>query len=229
MKEKILEYANTYLKNADKLIYSHGSRTFLSGYDLYDKEHGNRGNIDCSTFVIMVLSGIPYEKSPYAAGTVKGIQPGSVEWAEQGLVDYSDLPDHYIGIAERIGRPYLEGPKGLDLHKAETLGISVQMLEEEIRASGVVRRSVFLADYYYRKGSCYSDPSERSPGDLVFFYSQGFFKEGEKIFSVKPEINHVGIIDVNTDLMINSSSKGPAVSRVPVIGEREIAFFAHTV
>ncbi len=71
--------------NADKLIYSHGSRTFLSGYDLYDRKHGNRGNIDCSTFVIRVLSGIPYEKSPYAAGTVKGIQPGSAEWAEREI------------------------------------------------------------------------------------------------------------------------------------------------
>lgn len=224
----ILECAESYLMNADRLIYSYGSRTFLSGYDLYDPEHGMRGNIDCSTFAILVLSGIPYEESPYAKGTVKGIHPGAAEWAEHELADFSDLPDHYTGIAERIGRPYLEGPKGLDLKKAEEFGISIQLLGEEIRACGVIRRSVFLAEHYKEKGMCYTDPDDRRPGDLVFFASDGFFREGENVYSVKPEIVHVGILNEDPEWMIHSSGKGPAVSQVPVFGKREPAFFAHS-
>ena len=38
----VLETARTYLDNADRLIYSYGSRTFLSGYELYDREYESR-------------------------------------------------------------------------------------------------------------------------------------------------------------------------------------------
>ena len=224
---RILQCAYSYLEHADKLIYSYGSRTFLSGYDLYDPGHDMRGNIDCSTFAILALSGITYEESPYAKGTVIGIGQAVADWADRDLADFSDLPDHYVGIAERIGRPYLNGPKGLDLEKAEAMGVSVQMLKNEIRAVGTVRRSVFLADHYKDKGTCFSDPSEVRPGDLAFFMSDGFFKENGRVFSVEPEINHVGIISEDTDMMINSSAIGPAVSKVPVIGERVPVFYAH--
>ena len=224
--KRILECAESYLRNAGRLIYSHGSKTFLSGYDLFDREHEQRGNIDCSTFVILCLSGIPYENSPYAKEDADEIILQPADWADPKIADFENLPDHYISIAERIGRPYLQGPRGLDLRKAETMGISVQTLKEEIEASGVVRRSVFIAEHYRKKGTCFSDPSCTMPGDLVFFLSKGFFKEGERIYSAEPEINHVGIIAAEKDQMIHSSGKGPAVSKVPVFGEREIAFFA---
>lgn len=224
--KSILECAVSYLRNADRLIYSHGSKTFLSGYDLHDREHEMRGNIDCSTFVILCLSGIPYEESPYAGTGKDGIVLKPAPWADPQIADFAHLPDHYTSIAERIGRPYLQGSRGLDLRKAETMGISVQVLKEEIEASGVVRRSVFLAEHYQKKGTSFSDSSGVMPGDLVFFLSKGFFKEGERIYSAEPEINHVGIISDEKGRMIHSSPNGPAVSKNSIFGERKIAFFA---
>ena len=100
--EQILAVARSYLANADRLIYSYGSRTFLSGYALYDRAYGGRGNIDCSTFVILVLAGIPYEASPYALGTVEGMKPGPFFWVQTDLEDFSGLPRAYVDIAERI-------------------------------------------------------------------------------------------------------------------------------
>lgn len=62
----ILQCAFSYYQNTDKLIYSGGRRTFLSGWPVHDKERNMRGNIDCSTYILLVCSGIPYEESPYA-------------------------------------------------------------------------------------------------------------------------------------------------------------------
>ena len=72
--EEILTCAESWLAHADRLVYSYGSRTFLSGYDLY--EPGGRGHIDCSTLVLLVLAGIAYEESPYALGSAGRIWPG---------------------------------------------------------------------------------------------------------------------------------------------------------
>ena len=63
-----LAVAQTYLDAADRMIYSGGGLTFLSGESIWDDEHDGRGNIDCSTFVLLVLSGITYGKSPYVTG-----------------------------------------------------------------------------------------------------------------------------------------------------------------
>lgn len=151
--------------------------------------------------VVLVLSGIPYEDSPYVKGkeSLRSLKPA--DWAEQDLFDYSKISDHYIEIAKRIGRPYLAGPKGLDLKKAEEMGIRLQTLKEEIHRSKVVRRSVLLADNYQKKGACFSDSKKIRPGDLVFFSSEGFFKEGDRIFEAEPEINHVGIAAEDTENM----------------------------
>ena len=87
------------------------------------------------------------------------------------LVDFSDLPKHYIDIADRIGRPYLKCENGLDLDKAAAMGISVQMLGEEIRKSGATCRSTLLAQHYIQSGEAYSDPAYLKPGDIVFYRS----------------------------------------------------------
>ena len=126
--KQILTVARTYLDHADRLIYSYGSKTFLSGYELFDPAYNGRGNIDCSTFLLLVLSGITYETSPYSTGTVEGLTPALVSWAQTDLVDFSNLPKTYIDIAERIGRPYLRCPKGLDIEKAAAMGISIETL-----------------------------------------------------------------------------------------------------
>ena len=147
--EEIIVCAESYLKQADRLIYSYGSRTFLSGYPVFDAEYENRGNIDCSSFVLLVLALIPYEESPYATGTSRNLDVKMKRELPKEVIDFSNLPKRYVDIAERIGRPYLAGPKGLDLNKAEKMGISADMLKEEIRASSVplfgTRKPAFFA------------------------------------------------------------------------------------
>ena len=234
--ERLLAVAQTYLDNAEKLIYSYGSRTFLSGFDLYDPVYGGRGNIDCSTFVLLVLAGIPYENSPYATGSRQNLNDLRADWADKALADFSDLPERFIDIAERIGRPYLAGPKGLDLEKAEAMGISVKTLGEEIRKTGVGRRSANITRYFLDRGECFSDPQEIQPGDIVFYRNPGFFREGERRFKAEEQITHVGIVWTDTFLMVNSAGyvkkeraeeEGlPAVALAPVYGKRTPAFFA---
>lgn len=234
--KRILSCAQSYLSQADRLIYSYGSRTFLSGYDIHDPEHENKGNIDCSTFVLLVLAGISFEESPYQTGTVEGLQEKVSQGFPKELVVFSNLPKEYIGIADKIGRPYLAGERGLDLEKAESMGISLETLREEIRATTSGRRSVAIAQYYLQKGACFTDAGSARGGDLVFFSSRGFFKEGERIFAPNKEITHVGIVSEDPAWMINSSgtykkdgnekSLNPAVALAPVSGSRTPVFFA---
>ena len=233
---RILSAAATYLEHAGELIYSFGSKTFLSGYDICDPAHGNRGNIDCSTFVLLVLSGIPYENSPYATGTAEGLAESAVTPPSPELIDFSALPDRFVGIAERIGFPELAGPKGLDLDKMAALGLDPQELGKRIRKTGVSRRSASLAGYCLARGDGFLDAQHAAPGDLVFYRSSGFYTEGSHIYKGEAEISHVGIIWHDTSLMINSSGsfrKDPeekdaqsAVSLAPVSGAKTPAFFA---
>ena len=238
---KVLRVARSYLDRTDRLVYSFGSRTFLSGYDVCGAD--GRGFIDCSTFIVLVLAGIPYEESPYASGTAEGLRARPGFGADAGhegysvLFDFSDLSEKFIGIAERIGRPYLEGPKGLDLKKAAELGIGMDTLRVEIRAAGGGRRSEQLARYFLEQGACFSDPACRKPGDLAFYLSSGKFTEGEMSFPAERQVNHVGIVSEETGLMINSTGLSgdgapwknaglPGVSVTSVFHEREPAFFA---
>lgn len=240
--EAVLACAETWLARADRLVYSYGSRTFLSGYDLYDADRDGRGNIDCSTFVLLVLAGVSYEESPYALGSVRafldrsfgetaGGPAGTLPSIDPVLADFRDLPDRFVDIAERIGRPYLRGPKGLDLAKAEEMGIDLDTLGREIRAAGGKRRSAQIAQYYGERGACFTDPVCAMPGDLVFYRSVGYFTEGERVFPASAEVNHVGIIARDPSRMINSTGLGAddaGVSLMPVFGKRGPAFFART-
>lgn len=233
--KKILTCAESYLRNAKELIYSYGSKTFLSGYELFDEQHEGRGNIDCSTFVMLVLSGISYEESPYRKG-LHGTPLKKEDWGDPELIDFEKLPGKFLSIAELLGFPEIEGPKGIDLEKAERLGLTLETLAEGIKKSGVKRRSVFLAEHYLRKGACFCSAEAARSGDIVFFRSKGYYTEGFKKFTGRQEINHVGILTEDPSVMINSSGtylkerndeKGiAAVSCVPVYGTREVAFFA---
>lgn len=230
----ILEIAKSYVAHADRLIYSFGSKTFLSGYDLFDADHQGRGNIDCSTFVYLVLAGIPYEQSPYATGKAKELPLNPL--TELDFSCLQNLPDRYLNIAERIGRPYLSCPKGLDLEKAEAMGISKEVLMEEIKKSGMSRRSVDLARQFLQQRACFTDTSYLMPGDLVFYQSKTFFKDGKFRPASIMEVTHVGIVDEDTHMMVNSSGyldkeraereSLPAVSIAPVTGKRIPLFYA---
>lgn len=87
MTEELLGTARSYYEAREKLIYSIKGNTFLSGGPLYDAAHDNRGRIDCSTYVHLILQGIPYEKSPYMTGNPEDFFcPGS-PWALKELAD----------------------------------------------------------------------------------------------------------------------------------------------
>lgn len=235
----LLAVAETYLAHADRLIYSYGSKTFLSGYPLYDKEYGGRGNIDCSTFVLLVLAGIPYEESPYVSGTVKDLQVKDHFWTQKELADFSHIPEKYLGIAERIGRPYLAGSKGLDLEKAAAMGISLETIGREVMQSGMERRSVSIASFYMKRGACFSDASLIRPGDLAFFRSEEFYRFRDTSFEEPVEVSHVGIVSRDTACMIHCSgyldkkkaleAGVPAISRTPLYGRRIPVFFARPI
>lgn len=230
----MLAVARTYLQHADHLIYSYGSKTFLSGYDLFDPEYDGRGNIDCSTFVLLVLAGIPYECSPYSTGSVKNLkmQP----FVNMDFSCFEQIPEKYMSIAERIGIPEIAGPKGLDLEKAAALGITNEQLMAKIKGSGVKRRSVELARYFFERGELYSNPENLMPGDLVFFQAASFFLDDRQREANPLEVTHVGIVSEETDLMINSSGyyskelaeekQLPAVSVSQIFGKRKPVFFA---
>ena len=232
----LLYTACTYLENTDRLIYSYGSRTFLSGYDISDASRGGRGNIDCSTLVILVLAGIPYEKSPYFTGSLKTLKDTSVPLELRDLIDPDNIPERYIEIAERIGRPYLKSPEGIDMVRAEKMGISPWTIRREIEASGAGRRSVILARHFLGSGSCFSSQEHARPGDIVFFLSKSFGIMPEEETVREPQVVHVGIVSRDPAFMINSSGtvmkdpqgdlKKPAVSLDAVCGRRSPAFFA---
>ncbi len=230
---QVLAVAETYLSNADRLIYSYGIKTFLSGYKLFDAAYDGRGNIDCSTFLLLVLSGIPYDLSPYATGTTEGMVPLRHGWVQRGLFDFSGIPKTYTEIADRIGRPYLKCDRGLDLEKAAAMGISAETLGEEIRKSGATRRSSLIAQQYIRNGDAYADPDFLRPGDIVFYRSARFFGDSG---DSEAQIVHVGIVARDPALMINSSGylskeraeqeRLPAVSLSEIFGRRKPSFFA---
>lgn len=237
--EALLACAKTYLENRDRLIYSFGGRTFLTGFDLFDPEYKGSGNIDCSSFILLVISGIPYQKSPYAGVSVKELHAAEGFLSDPDLVDFSKLPEHYIPIAERIGHPELKGPKGLDLKKAEEAGIDLKTLVDKIEKSGLVRWSAKIADYFLKREQCFSDASDARPGDLVFYRFPDHFTEGNRKYKSNPEISHVGILTKDPSKMINSTGSykkeknaggfQPAISIDPVFGKRLPAFFARPV
>lgn len=232
----ILSLADSYLRNADKLIYSGGGRTFLSGFDIYDKDNGNRGNIDCSTYILLVMAGIPFEKSPYMTGNVYGLSSSVASWADPALADFRNLPDSYRGVAEVIGRPDLVGDDGVDLEKAKASGIDWTAVHAEMARNGMIRRAHQIARYYWEQGECFSDSLSAMPGDLVFYRAGPKWEEGFRFFGVFHEIAHVGIISANRDLIYNSTGNirksktmeeaRPAVSLDAICGSRKPAFYA---
>ena len=233
---EIMKCAESYLSNANRLIYSGGGRTFLSGYDIYDKEYENRGNIDCSTFLLLVLAGIPYERSPFATGDTSGLVKAAAPWADPKLSDFSDLPENYRGIAEVIGRPDLVGDEGVDLEKARESGIDWAAVHEEMARSGKIRRAHQMGRYYRDRDACFTDESYVMPGDLAFYRATPKWEEGYRFFEIFMEIAHVGIVSDDRELMYNSSGfiskernrreNRPAVSLDPVKGARMPLFYA---
>ena len=233
---QILNLADGYLKNAHRLIYSGGGRTFLSGYDIFDSERGNRGNIDCSTFLLLLLAGVPYNRSPYVTGNTLGLAGTAAPWSDPVLSDFSSLPESYRGIAEIIGRPDLVGDDGVDLEKARKSGIDWTAVHEEMARSGKIRRAHQMARYYWEKGACFTEERYLMPGDLVFFRATPKWEEGYRFFGIFREIAHVGIVSEDRQQMYNSSGyidkdrnireNRPAVSLDPVKGTRIPVFYS---
>ncbi len=83
---EVLEVAETYYANRDRLIYAFKGMTFLAGFPLHDPAYDNRGNIDCSTYMQLVLQGIPYEQSPYVTGESTLRPNPTYGWTQQKLL-----------------------------------------------------------------------------------------------------------------------------------------------
>ena len=230
---EILTAARTYMTHADQLIYSGGSKTFLSGWDLFD---GEKGNIDCSTFVLLSVAGIPFDKSPYVTGSIEGLSARRAFWADPVLCDFSEIPERFGGIAEAIGRPDLVGDYGVNMDKAIKSGLFAEDIPENIWEGRSLRSAAQIAKYHEDQERAFEDPEMRRPGDLVFFRPSGKAAEGYRFFRVFREISHVGIIDEDISFMLNSvgyqdKSRAlkeglPAVTRSPVFGRREPMLFA---
>ncbi len=84
--KEILRVARTYYDNREQLIYSYGGKTFLGGAPLWDPDYGWRGNIDCSTYMQLVLQGICYADSPFVTGE-KQLRPDErYGWIQKPLL-----------------------------------------------------------------------------------------------------------------------------------------------
>ncbi len=104
---RVLQTAHTYYENRDKLIYSYGGRTFLAGYPLYDETYDSRGNIDCSTYMHLVLQGITYQESPYALGKEDFEPNHQHNWIQPHLYE-NWKQDENKRRANEIARTYYE-------------------------------------------------------------------------------------------------------------------------
>ena len=183
-----------------------------------------------------MLTGIPYENSPYATGITRGLSSLAAPWADPALADFSRLPERYRGIAEVIGRPDLVGDDGVDLEKAKASGIDWNAVHEQMARDGKIRRAHQVARYCWGRGECFSDAACLRPGDLVFYRATPKWLEGYRFFGIFREIAHVGIVSEDEEHIYNSSGYirkertledgRPAVSLDPVFGKREPAFFA---
>lgn len=110
VKEQFLSIAESYYENGDKLIYTTLGNNFLRGGELYDEEHDWRGRIDCSTFVHLVLQGIPYEKSPYATGDAASFFHSDCAWADKEILQ-KFIEDEPIKAAFKLAKYYDEKGK----------------------------------------------------------------------------------------------------------------------
>lgn len=84
---ELIGIARSYYDHRDRLVYSAKANTFLSGGELLDVEHGMRGRIDCSTYIHLILQGIPYEESPYVHGDPETFYHSGCSWAVRDLAD----------------------------------------------------------------------------------------------------------------------------------------------
>lgn len=85
--EDLLDIAKSYYDERKKLVYSIKGNTFLSGGEIYDMEHDMRGRIDCSTYIHLILQGIPYEKSPYVTGNTEDFFLSDCPWAQKNIAE----------------------------------------------------------------------------------------------------------------------------------------------
>ncbi|MCQ2512713.1 MAG: hypothetical protein MJ092_04920 [Lachnospiraceae bacterium] len=102
---EFLNIAKTYYDHGNQLIYTTLGNNFLRGGELYDEENGHRGRIDCSTYVHLILQGIPYEKSPYVTGNPEDFYHSDCPWADKEILNQF-LEEKPIKAAFKLGAYY---------------------------------------------------------------------------------------------------------------------------
>ncbi len=228
-----LAVAKTYLAHAQQLVYSHGAKTFLWGYELFDPKSGC-GLIDCTTFLLLALTGIPYEDSPYSTGTVESISSRLPLWAETELMDFTRLPLYFVSIKNSRQTPFTTRRRRRKPKKGNVSGSTKETLSENASVGIIVRYPAHIARYCLEKGVCFSDPSFRKAGDLAFFQSPDVVILGKQRFSTGSVVIRAGLVSEDPAWMITCFGKNhgqagedvPAVSLSPVFGPRAPDFFA---
>ena len=164
--------------------YTTSGKTFLNGNNLNNSS--GAGIIDCSTYIHLVMRGIPYDKSPYAINT-----SANATYDPSNLVTNTS---EYTWADDNI-------------RNSETIG-------------GQVRFAADLAAYYWSQGRCFTDPSLRKPGDLIFHST----KDNERFMS----ITHVSIVDEDISKYYNVTDiEGLVIVRTEYANRHsDIVFFA---
>ncbi len=105
--KEVLNTARSYYENRQRLIYAYAGKTFLGTGTIWDEEYDHRGNIDCSTYMHLVLQGIHYDDSPYITGFQELLPNDNAAWRQQKLI--KKLKENPINrMANEIARSFWE-------------------------------------------------------------------------------------------------------------------------
>lgn len=174
----IIETAETYYENRERLIYTYRGNVFTRGGELYDLENDGRGRIDCSSFVHFALNGITYDQSPYVTGAVEDFFTKPCLWYPGGSADTMSIGDVFDMHSE----------KGSDIRRSYGLAKYCRDHGLEIQPT-----------------SSGSFDGLLRPGDLVFFKAAPSRLEEYIYYKIWLAIAHVGIVAEDTDYMINAT------------------------
>ncbi len=105
--KEVLAVAASYFSHRNQLIYAFKGHTFLEGSPLFDENYDGRGNIDCSTYMQLVLQGISYEESPYCTGSTRIYPNEAYSWTQKRLYERL-MEDANYRRANEIARSYYE-------------------------------------------------------------------------------------------------------------------------
>lgn len=104
---EVLAAARSYYDNRERLIYAYAGKTFLGSGVIWDEDFDRRGNIDCSTYIHLVLQGVHYQDSPFVTGVPEIVPSREAAWQQHKLM--RKLKENPVNrMANEIARSYWE-------------------------------------------------------------------------------------------------------------------------